>query len=86
MLNIFVGLATACDLFHLERDPEGAVGLLIRLNAAVRDYEDGAHGGEGDVDMQFNIELIDSLIDVMRENSTAETEEPEIPEDPWPAD
>jgi len=86
MLNIFVGIATACDRFHLERDPSGAIAMLQRLRAAVADYEDSANDGEGDVDMQFDMELLDDLIEVMQANNRMPEENPEIPEDPWPAD
>ncbi len=86
MLNVFAGIATACDQFHLERDPSGAIAMLQRLRAAVADYEDSANGGEGDVDIQYDIELLDDLIEVMQVNNRMPEEEPEIPEDPWPAD
>lgn len=86
MLNIFVGIATACDQFHLERDPSGAIAMLQRLRAAVADYEDSANDGEGDVDMQYDLELLDALIEVMQVNNRMPEESPEIPDDPWPAD
>jgi len=86
MLNIYVGIVTACDSFHLERDHSGAINMLVRLRAAVADYEDSANEGEGDVDMQYDIELLDDLIEVMRQNTTRPVEEQEVPEDPWPAD
>lgn len=86
MLNIFVGIITACDTFHLERDPSGAINMLMRLRAAVADYEDSANDGEGDVDMQYDIELLDDLIEVMERNSPVEVEEEPLPADPWPAD
>ena len=86
MLNIFAGITTACDRFHLERDESGAIAMLQRLRAAVVDYEDDVNDGEGDVDMQYDIELLDDLIGVMQANSRMPEEDPEIPEDPWPAD
>jgi Ca-activated chloride channel family protein len=85
MLNVYVGLVMATDMFHFERDLDGAVGLLRRLVAAVRDYEDSANDGEGDIDMQLDIELLEDTIAVMLQNG-AEDQGEEIPEDPWPAD
>ena len=46
---------------------------------AVADYEDSANDGEGDVDMQYDIELLDDLIDVMRRNTPRPVEEEELP-------
>lgn len=85
MLNIYVALEMSVEAFH-RGNPEFAVGLLQRLIAAVADYEDSANGGEGDVDMQLDIELMQQLINVMLAQGATEPEEPDIPEDPWPAD
>ncbi len=89
MLNIFVTLQMACDLFHLDRDAPGAFLLLQRVIAAARDYEDSANGGEGDEDIRADIELMERLAQVIVNNSRAPAPPPddaEIPEDPWPAD
>ena len=86
MLNIYVGLVTAVDLWHFERQREQAMAVLLRLIAAVEDYEDSAHGGMGDVDMQLDVELMEQLLSVMRQNGAPEPADEPIPEDPWPAD
>lgn len=86
MFNILVALELACDSFHLEDDPFSAIALLQRVIAAAEDYEDSANDGEGDVDIQYDIELMEQFISVLVANGGAETENEEIPEDPWPAD
>ncbi|MCA9546403.1 MAG: VWA domain-containing protein, partial [Myxococcales bacterium] len=86
MLNIYVGLVMAVDQFHYERDPAGAIGMLERLIAAVEDYEDSANEGEGDVDMQLDVELMQQVIEVMLANGGRRPAENDIPEDPWPCD
>lgn len=85
MLNIYVGITVALDRFHFERDREGAVGMLRALIAAVADYEDSANSGDGDVDMQLDIDLLEGLVEVMIANGATD---PDLPpeEDPWPAD
>ena len=85
MLNIYVGIASALDRFHLERDREGAVGLLQSLIAAVADYEDSANNGDGDVGMQLDIDLLEELVAVMIANGATDPQQPPT-EDPWPAD
>ncbi|MCB9549233.1 MAG: VWA domain-containing protein [Myxococcales bacterium] len=86
MLNIYVGLVNAVDMWHLERDRAGAMGLILRLIAAVEDYEDSANEGEGDVDMQLDVELLDQLLALMRAQDDTEPDVSDMPEDPWPAD
>jgi Ca-activated chloride channel family protein len=87
MLNIFVTLQMACDLFHVDRDPAGAFQLLRRVIAAARDYEDSANDGAGDEDIRADIELMERLAQVIVNNSRQPEPEPEeMPEDPWPAD
>ncbi len=81
MLNIFVGLQGACQMFHMGAGRE-AVGSLERLLAAVEDYNEEL----GDVDMQYDIELIEQLLEVLRSNGADEPEELDMPEDPWPCD
>ncbi len=88
MLNIYVGMVVAVDMFHLERRPEEAIATLRRLVAAVVDYNDMEEGGEGrDVDMALDVELLELLIDVMEQNSRpVPVDEDDWEEDPWPAD
>lgn len=86
MLNIYVAFEMACQLFHQGESSE-AVGILERLIAAAIDYEDDANDGEGDLDIVADIELMEQLRDVIEANTPSmETPDPEIPEDPWPAD
>ncbi|MEO1267694.1 MAG: VWA domain-containing protein [Myxococcota bacterium] len=85
MLNIFVALQEACDMFHAGNGSE-AIGLLNRLIAAARDYEDSANNGEGDTDIRFDIELMERLVEVITFHDTPPPTDDEIPDDPWPAD
>jgi Ca-activated chloride channel family protein len=85
MLNIYAGLESACATFH-EGDPIASIVTLDRLIAAAEDYEDSANGGEGDVDIQLDIELMEDLIEVILRNGGSQPEDVEIDEDPWPAD
>ncbi len=84
MLNILVGIREATEAFHTGRGAEG-IDVLRRLIAAVRDYEEDLNDGQGDVDMQLDIELMERLVDVMIANG-ALPQETVIAEDPWPGD
>jgi len=81
MLNIYVALQGACEMFH-GGAPAEAIAMLERLIAAVEDYNEEIE----DTDMEYDLELMRQLADVIDENSFVEPIEPEIPEDPWPAD
>ncbi len=81
MLNILVGIQSACQVFHLGA-PEEALGMLRRLLAAVEDYNEELE----DVDMDYDIALIEQLIAVIEANGGEEPEDLEVPADPWPAD
>jgi len=81
MLNIYVALRGACEMFH-GGAPGEAIGVLLGLIAAVEDYNEEIQ----DTDMEFDLELMRQLIEVIESNSSVEPEEPEIDEDPWPAD
>ncbi len=86
MLNIYVGMTRACDLFHAG-DPDTALLVVRRLINAVADYADSANDGEGDVDMDIDIDVLERLATNIVNNSRAdEPEEDEFAEDPWPAD
>ena len=86
MLNIAIALQQACDRFHIDGDADGAVALLRRVILAVADYADSANDGEGDLDMAYDIELMEQFIDVLRAQGGQEPDEDDLPEDPWPAD
>ena len=72
-------------MFHSGNGVE-AIGMLNRLIAAARDYEDSANGGMGDVDIQLDIEMMERLAQVIQANDVQPPTEDDIPEDPWPAD
>ncbi len=86
MLNIYASLEEACRLHH-DGQPLEAMNLLLRVIAAASDYEDDANDGEGDIDIQLDIELMEDLVGVIEDVSGINEEpEPIIPEDPWPND
>ena len=85
MLNIYVALEAACFWFHEGESMEALAGLN-RLIAAAEDYEDSANDGAGDVDIQYDIELMEQLIQVILDHGGQNPQDQEIPEDPWPAD
>lgn len=86
MLNIYVALEVACTAWHAGQ-PEEAISVLAQLIAAASDYEDSANDGEGDLDIALDIELMQDLMGVMEAQLAPDVEiEPEIPDDPWPAD
>ncbi len=85
MLNIYVGLEMACGLFH-EGDPIEGIVVLDRLIAAAEDYNDSVNNGMGDTDIEFDIDLMEQLIEVILANGGSEPEDSGIDEDPWPAD
>jgi Ca-activated chloride channel homolog len=92
MLNIFVGLEQACTTFHENGDVEDAIRGLQRLRAAVVDYNNGSNDLDGDGDdpqdddIRADVELIDSLIAVLRSRGFDPGVDPAPEEDPWPAD
>lgn len=81
MLNVLIGLQTACDEFH-QGDRDRAVITLRRLAAAVEDYNLEV----GDVDIRYDLELIRALDAVMIEQGATDPENPPIPANPWPRD
>lgn len=58
MLNIFAAMVEASASFH-EGDLEGGAIVLDRTAAAAADFEDSANGGEGDVDIQLDLEMVE---------------------------
>lgn len=86
MLNLFAAIESACELFHSGHALEG-LNVLLRVIAAARDYEDSANGGEGDVDIRLDIELMEDLADVIADRGGLnDPPPPTIPENPWPND
>ncbi len=81
VLNIFVGMQMAVDLFHDGRGVEG-IEILLRLLAAVDDYNEEVQ----DVDIDFDVALVMRLIEVMQNNGAVEPPPFDGPEDPWPCD
>ncbi len=85
MLNVFVGIEQAVAAYHEnEMDPTQSIAELTALLAALDDYNEEVQ----DTDIDFDIALVEQLIDVMIDNSVPEPEPTAvfIPEDPWPAD
>jgi Ca-activated chloride channel family protein len=80
MLNIYVGIESACQTFY-NGAPNEAISIIRRLIAAVEDFNEEID----DVDMAYDLELMGDLISVMEDNG-AEDPEDELPDDPWPAD
>jgi len=86
MLNIYVGLENAVAAFHEDvsagLDATAAISDLERLIAAVLDYNEEIE----DTDIEYDIQLMQDLRDVMIANGIQPEPEPFIPDDPWPAD
>ena len=82
MLNIYVGIEIAVRAFHQNQDPTGAIIGIKRLVAAVRDYNEEIQ----DTDIQYDIELLERLMEVMVQNGITPPPEPTLPANPWPAD
>ncbi len=85
MLNVFVGIEQAVAAYHENfMDPTQSVAELTALLAALEDYNEEVE----DVDIDYDIELVEELIVVMLQNDVPEPDPEfvEIPEDPWPAD
>ena len=85
VMNLYFAIETACLLFHGGEARE-ARDLLAQVIAAAADYEDSANGGEGDVDIELDIELLQDLITVIEDRGGLNVPPPAPPENPWPAD
>jgi len=85
VLNIYFAIESAVTMFHGDRAAE-ARDILERVIAAALDYEDSANDGEGDIDIRFDIELMEDLLDLIVARSTITIPPAPIPEDPWPHD
>lgn len=81
MLNLYVGMEEAIADFHAGRG-EAAIEKLELLVAAVEDYNEEI----GDVDIAFDIELVDQLHRVMLDNGALPPPAIDFPENPWPCD
>jgi Ca-activated chloride channel family protein len=83
MLNIYVGIENAITSFHENGlDPTQSIAELELLLAAVRDYNEEVQ----DTDIEYDIALVEQLIDVMVQNDVPEPPPVELPADPWPSD
>lgn len=65
-LNIFTAMQLAADLFHLDHTVSTAERTLQRVMNAVRDYNDDLNDGQGDADMQSDLELLQMFVDAVR--------------------
>lgn len=81
MLNLYMGIEEACARFHLG-DEDEAIAALELLLAATRDYNEEI----GDVDIEYDIALVEQLVDVMEDAGGSLPEDIEWSDDPWPAD
>jgi Ca-activated chloride channel family protein len=86
MLNIFTAMQLAADLFHLDHTVRTAERTLQRVMNAVRDYNDDLNDGQGDVDMQYDLELLQLFVDVLVRNGAPPDPPPPPSEEDWPCD
>lgn len=85
MLNVFVGIEQAVAAYHEDvMNPTQSIAELTALLAALDDYNEEVQ----DVDIEYDIALVEQLIDVMLDNSVPAPDPTlvVIPDDPWPAD
>ncbi len=85
VLNIYFAIEEAALRFH-GGQPEAARDVLARVIAAAQDYEDSANDGQGDLDIRFDIELMQDLLGVIERLGNINQPPPEPPGDPWPVD
>jgi hypothetical protein len=52
----------------------------------VRDYNDGLNDGQGDVDMQYDLELLQLFVDVLVRNGAPPDPPPPPSDEDWPCD
>ena len=79
MLNLYVGMELAIEAFHRSGSAAVQIAELRNLLEAVRDYNDEI----ADVDIAYDIELVEQLIEVLIANGA----KPPAPiADPWPCD
>lgn len=86
MLNIFVAMQMAADLFHLDHTVRTAERTLQRVMNAVRDYNAELNDGQGDVDMQYDLELLQLFVDTLVRNGAPPDPPPPPSEEDWPED
>jgi len=80
MLELYRAIYFACSMYHVGAGSDGLRALLL-VQAAITDYNEEL----ADVDMEYDLALIQKLIDVMLANGVA-MPDVAIPPDPWPAD
>lgn len=85
VLNIYFAIEEAALRFH-GGQAVAARDVLARVIAAAEDYEDSANDGQGDLDIRFDIELMQDLIGVIERLSNINQPAPQPPADPWPLD
>jgi Ca-activated chloride channel homolog len=81
MLELYRAIEFACATFHAGHGTDG-LRALLRVQAAAVDYNDEI----GDLDITYDLDLVQKLMDVMIANGAVPPEDPGIPADPWPAD
>ena len=60
-VNLYQAIERACGDFHSGQ----GTAIVLRAQAAAADYDLTAEGGSGDLDTNYDIELLQQLIDVM---------------------
>ena len=85
MLNIYLVFEKASMLYHTG-EKGSALAILRRVIAAAKDYNDSANGGSGDVDIRYDIEMMERMAEVIIQNGGQEPADPNIPNNPWPCD
>jgi len=85
VMNLYFGIETACLLFHGGQAREGR-DLLEQVIAAAADYEDSANDGDGDVDIQLDIAMLEDLVEVIEDLGGLNVPPPPPPSNPWPCD
>lgn len=81
MLEAYRAIEVACIKFHTGL-ATGGLTALLRVQAALVDYNDEL----ADLDIDYDLALIQRLIDVMIANGAEPPTDAGIPADPWPVD
>lgn len=85
VLNLYFAIEDAALKFHGGL-PREARDVLARVIAAALDYEDSANGGEGDVDIRLDVELMQDLLENIERLGGLNQPPPPPSNDPWPCD
>jgi Ca-activated chloride channel family protein len=81
MLNIYMAIEEACLRFH-QGNGTASIEAIMRVIAAVEDYNDEVE----DVDMDYDLALLEQFMDVLEANGATPPANIDLPADPWPLD